>query len=178
MLTNCRPCTHNGTSCPVTLLPIEIRLFQITLHLLQISQNLIYIHLSSTVMVAVKPIPEHTWLQFFSPQMFMGCCRPHSAAKQESWRFACWSPRYGCCSRGFPLYYNGWWQGDESKMTFSLMLLIIAAVTIFTLLSLKNIKFTFTSLYFEHIILLQNSFILYRHIRKFWFEHLDHYISF
>ena len=116
MLTNCHPCTHNGTSCPVTLSPIEIWLFQITLQLLQISQNLIYIHLSSTVMVVVKPIPGHTWLQFFSPQMFMRCCRPHSAAKQESWRFACWSPRYGCCSRAFPLY-NGWWQGDESKMT-------------------------------------------------------------
>lgn len=41
--------------------------------------------------------------------------------------------------------------GDKEtiqRWLFSLMLLIIAAVTIFTLVSLKNIKFTFTSLYF------------------------------
>lgn len=65
-MANC-PAPIRVLAVPVTLPPIETKLFHIMLQLLWISQNIIYSHLYSLVMVIIKPTPgiAYDW-QFFS----------------------------------------------------------------------------------------------------------------
>ena len=138
------PASHTmSLAVPVTLSPIETRLFHITLQLVQLSQNIIYTHSYPRVLGVITLTPDHTRLWFCaidfhrcSHDIVAGPIQPPNS-RVKSLHIADpdvdFAPQ---CS-----IYNVWWQGDESETT-----------TQFNALFLTNDNNLHTGIFKKHLI--------------------------